>query len=502
MTDYVYPALPPRAPTPLYAEVERIWPDHQRSMPSASAGLAALAGIGAAILLPDTPPGLGVVLVGLLIAVAVLPTLRPRIRAHEITFGTLAIIVLAMVALRSAEWFVSLCLLGTLALASYALAPGRTMLNAVLASSSLPLAAARSLPWIRRGLRNFAPAWRGRHNIGSIARTAGISIFVILVFCALFASADAAFAALLPELNLASVPLRVFIFCLTAGIATAAAFLAAAPPNWDSLAPSQGRSVRASEWVVPIAALDVIFATFVGVQLAVLFGGHDHVLQTSGLTYAEYARSGFGQLVMVTLLTLAVVAAVARWAPRQTLRERVTLRVLLGLLCALSLVVVASALYRLHLYEEAFGFTRLRLFMNVFETSLAVVLGLVLVAGIKLSGAWLARGVVATGAVALLVLAVLNPDGFVASRNVERFEATGKIDQSYLQTLSADAVPAIDRLPEPVRSCVLGEIVVPTGGGFAGWNLGRARAQAVFDKRPRGEVLAASGCVDGAVAWE
>lgn len=43
------------------------------------------------------------------------------------------------------------------------------------------------------------------------------------------------------------------------------------------------------------------------------------------------------------------------------------LRVLLGLLCCLTLVVVASALYRLHVYEQAYGFTELRLLVSFFE---------------------------------------------------------------------------------------------------------------------------------------
>lgn len=483
MTDQVHPALRVTTAKQLYAEVERVWPDHGRGMPSASAGISVLAGLAAATLLPGAPPGLGVVLVGLVIAAAALPALIPRIGAHEVAFGVLAMLLLSVVALRSAEWFVSLCLLGVGVVASYALAPGRTMLSVLLGGLSLPLASWRSLPWIARGVRGWTPLWRERHNLLSLTRAALATVAVILVFGMLFASADAAFAALVPDFQVGTFPIRLIIFCVAAGIASAMAFIAAAPPRWDLLAPGTARSVRSLEWVVPIVALDVVFATFVGVQLTVLFGGHDHVLRTQGLTHAAYARGGFGQLVVVTLLTVAVVAAVARYAPRASLAQRVTLRVLLGLLCLLSLVVVASALYRLHLYEEAFGFTRLRLFMNVFESSLGVVIGLVLVAGVRLNGSWLPRAVVATGALGLLVLAGLNPDGFVASRNVERYEATGKIDLLYLQNLSADAVPAVSQLPEPHRSCVLQDMKIPVTQSFAGWNLGRARAQGILSDR-------------------
>jgi hypothetical protein len=203
------------------------------------------------------------------------------------------------------------------------------------------------------------------------------------------------------------------------------------------------------------------------------------VQRTAGLTYAEHARSGFGQLVVVTLLTLAVVAAATRWAPRETVAQRRLLRVLLGTLCVLALSVVAFALHRLHLYEEAFGFTRLRLFMNVFEGWLGLLLVLVLLAGVRLRAPWLPAAIVASAAAALLGLAAINPDAFVAERNVARFEATGKLDIGYLQALSADAVPAIDRLSEPARSCALSGMRRPDDG-WAGWNLGRARAKGIL----------------------
>jgi hypothetical protein len=272
------------------------------------------------------------------------------------------------------------------------------------------------------------------------------------------------------------------VFVVFTGLALAGAFLAAAPPRWDVVSPSPARAARPIEWIAPIGGLVVLFAVFFGVQVTVLLGGDDYVLRTAGLTYAEHARSGFGQLVAVTLLTLAVVSAAVRWAPRETPAQRRVLRLLLGALCLLALAVVVFALHRLHLYEEAFGFTRLRLFMNVFEGWLGVLLVLVLLAGVRLRARWLPGAVVATAAVALLGLAAINPDGFVADRNVSRFASTGKVDIAYLQVLSADAVPAIDRLPEPQRSCALAGISVPEDG-LAGWTVGRERARAILASR-------------------
>ena len=110
------------------------------------------------------------------------------------------------------------------------------------------------------------------------------------------------------------------------------------------------------------------------------FGGHDYLERTTGVTYADYVHQGFGQLTVATALTLLVVWAAARRAGDAP-TDRLWLRLSLGLLCVLTLVVVASALYRMHVYQEAYGFTTLRLVVDVFEGWLGVVVLTVMVAG-------------------------------------------------------------------------------------------------------------------------
>ena len=102
----------------------------------------------------------------------------------------------------------------------------------------------------------------------------------------------------------------------------------------------------------PFVAVVAIFAVFVAVQLRVLFGGAGYVRATTGLGYGEYARHGFVELLLVASLTLAVIAVAAARS-----RDR-AVRALLGVLCVLTLVVMASAQHRLDLVEDAYGATR------------------------------------------------------------------------------------------------------------------------------------------------
>jgi hypothetical protein len=181
-----------------------------------------------------------------------------------------------------------------------------------------------------------------------------------------------------------------------------------------------------------------------------------------------------------------VVAAALRWATRGSRRDKILLQVLLGALGALTLVVLASALRRLGLYEEAFGFTRARIAAHAIIWWLGGLLVLVMIAGVRMRGWWLPRAAVAFTAAALLVLTLVDPDRLVASRNVERYRETGRVDLAYLSGLSADAVPALAALPARLRSCVL---LGP--GGLAedlrrpepwhAWNLSRSEARSVLD---------------------
>ena len=86
-------------------------------------------------------------------------------------------------------------------------------------------------------------------------------------------------------------------------------------------------------------------------------------------------------------------------------------------------MVVASALHRMDVYADTYGLTRLRLLVALCEVWFGLVFLMVLVAGIRLRAAWLARAVVAAGVLALLGLAAANPDGLIADRNIDPLRA-------------------------------------------------------------------------------
>ena len=148
------------------------------------------------------------------------------------------------------------------------------------------------------------------------------------------------------------------------------------------------------------------------------------------------------------MLTLACSAAVARWARRDRRSSASCCASCSGLLCALSVVIVASALSRMYTYQKVYSFTGERIFVMAFELLLGTVFLMILVAGIRWRGTWIPGATVGLAVVMLLGLAVLNPEGYAARRNIARYQETGKIDAWYLRALSADATPALATLPD------------------------------------------------------
>ncbi|CAM5237393.1 hypothetical protein SFIMM107S_00335 [Streptomyces griseus] len=183
-----------------------------------------------------------------------------------------------------------------------------------------------------------------------------------------------------------------------------------------------------------------------------------------------------------------MIALALRWAPRGGSRDRTLVRAVLGTLCALTLVVVASALRRMDLYVEEYGLTRLRISVAAMELWLGVVLILILAAGV-FGARFLPRAIAVSAAAGVLAFGLLSPDGLIAEQNVQRFEnsTSTAIDIDYVKDLSADAVPALDRLPEPERSCALRIIqneVLHADTPWYATSWGEARAKEILEKRP------------------
>ncbi|MGO4361617.1 DUF4153 domain-containing protein [Terrabacter sp. RAF57] len=480
-----YPGVPVGAPRPVVDSLfGDLWPEAGLGPQVRLLLLCVGVGVLSAVLLPYRD--IGVALFGVLLLGGVVLWRSTRHRASRWTTvsSVLCVGLASFSVLRAAEWLTVISVMLGVVVLTTALTDARGFLSVVAGLASWPLAAVRGLPLLGRTV-----AATSRINVvWPVVRTAAISLVALVVFGGLFASGDAVFGswaqAIVPHFAWDGLTFRFFVGFVMGGALLAAGYVALNPPRVDRVTLPEGRPVaRLWEWVVPVGLVVALFAAFVVAQAAALFGGHDYVQRTTGLTYAEYVHQGFGQLTAATVLTLATVALAVRKAPRSTSRERLVLRVALGALCALTLVVVASALHRMDLYQQAYGFTLLRVLVDGFELWLGLLVVLVLVAGVRLSGWWLPRAALVSAVAIVLVGGLANPEAWVAQRNIDRYQATGKLDAAYLRTLGADATPAIVAgLPRDVSACIVLPSTISARASredALSWNLGRSREASV-----------------------
>ena len=201
-----------------------------------------------------------------------------------------------------------------------------------------------------------------------------------------------------------------------------------------------------TESTIILVSLIVLFGAFVLVQVRYFFGGGANI-SAEGYTYAEYARRGFFELVVVALFTWLVHYGLASFTRRETRRERTTFTLLGILLLLLTGVILVSAFQRLSLYEAAYGFTRDRLVAHIFMIfiGLALVVSIVLevTRGFKHMALSLLFGLLAFS----LTLTFVNVDATIARQNIEHAVAGHPLDAAYLagMTISEDAVPELFR---------------------------------------------------------
>ena len=174
------------------------------------------------------------------------------------------------------------------------------------------------------------------------------------------------------------------------------------------------------------------------------------------MTFAEYARRGFGELTVVASVSALLIVVSERYGNDEG-RGRI-LRLLTLTLIAAVLLLLGSAFRRVWLYEAAYGFTTARLYAQVYMVAVAAGLALlsVEVAG-DFDAGRLFRRAGAAATILFIALIYWNHEAWIARRNMDRFASTGQLDVAYLaRGLSPDAIPAITErlpsLPEPIRS--------------------------------------------------
>lgn len=388
-----------------------------------------------------------------------------------------SLVIAAMVAIRAdpmlrfLDLVTAAALLGASMAALAGAAVTRRTVLAITATGMVVLA------WIGVGILRLtvaarrdgsAPGWRERVPgwVGPVARGLFLAIPVLIVFVVLFSSADAIFASIAANLfgwqiDLGELPIRTEVAFVVGwavagllGVAAGAAELdwPARPAEMQSLGAAAveplplAPRLGVTEAVTILVAVDVLFAGFVALQVAYLFGGLD-TLAAGGITYANYARRGFFELVAVTCLAGALVVGLHAIVAQRT---RAFVAAAIGL-ALLTCVILGSAALRLSLYQDAYGWTELRFYIDatIAWLGLGIVSAVVLLFRDRMR--WLVHAMTISAVIVLVGVNIIGAQRHVADANVARLldpalvppDGRKGLDVSYAVTLGDDAVPAL-----------------------------------------------------------
>ena len=462
------------------AAVARVYPVPAPAVPALPAAGILLGALGDALLREPGQPGLNVSL--WIAAVAAAALVLPRRaglaldRGRALWLGS-GVLFAAGLSWRDAELLKLLaigCATLTFAIAAYRSSAAwvphagviRYAVALALGAVHAWTAAVLALVDVRESrprLESRAARWS---RAAAVARGLAIAAPLVLVFGALFVSADIMFERLVLSglrFDFQWIGGHILLFAILAWLSTG--YLRGFVSGTDRPLPADGSPASAArtdaesfrpslgitEVSTALAALDLLFLMFVLVQFRYLFGADAIVQITPDLTYADYARQGFFELVTAVALVVPVLLAADWIVERRTRRDTLLFRMLAGVQILLVLAIAASALQRLRLYHANYGLTESRFYAMVLLLWLGAMLVWLAVTVLRGRRDLFAFGTLVSGLATIAALFVINPDAIIARANVARMataDARVRFDVAYATSLSADAVPVlIDALP-------------------------------------------------------
>ena len=322
-----------------------------------------------------------------------------------------------------------------------------------------------------------------------------LALPLVIFFGSLFASADPAFN------EIASAFVRwnfddLFEYVFVSGVLSVltAGFLGA----WhlksrDPFAAFTPTAVVASPSAVSIGiaigAMVLVFLVFVAIQLRYFFGGEQLVQSVAGLSYAEYARRGFFEMVVASTFALPVLYAADVGVGNAGAKALQSIRALGAVQLVLMAVVMVSATSRMVLYVRVYGLTEDRMLASAILLWLALTMLWFAVTVLRGRHERFTFGAIVSAFTVLAALNIANPHQWIASVNTARAAAGGKpVDGGYLSQLSADAAlflaVHLKELPAAVQCAVGNRLLADavhyeTEHDWRDWNYARSNAVAV-----------------------
>ena len=188
-----------------------------------------------------------------------------------------------------------------------------------------------------------------------------------------------------------------------------------------------------------LVLVNIVYMVFCFVQIKYLFSQN---ILPDGFSYSQYARKGFAELVIVSIINYSILMiSIICTKDLKRLGHKIR-KILLFVLSIATFIMIYSSYYRMNLYENYYGYTRLRLVVYAFLLYEAIMIFLTLT-NIITGKVKLFKTAVVLAIIMFTTLNYINVDKIIVNENIKRYSVTNKIDIDYLLTLSYDSLPII-----------------------------------------------------------
>lgn len=191
-----------------------------------------------------------------------------------------------------------------------------------------------------------------------------------------------------------------------------------------------------------LASMNIIYLVFCYIQIKSLF------MRNTTLNYADYARQGFFQLMVVSIINLVTILISKKRENKDEIKTNKYIKYMSIIMIAFTFIIVISAGVRMYFYENAYGYTLLRLLVYcTLLTEIIIFIPTILYVLDKKVN--LSKSYFTIVVVIYVCMNFANFDNIIAKRNVNRYIETGKIDLYYLiEETGANAINQILRILE------------------------------------------------------
>jgi len=166
---------------------------------------------------------------------------------------------------------------------------------------------------------------------------------------------------------------------------------------------------------------------------------------SSGFNYADYARSGFFQLMIISIINIVIIL-LSKKSDEMTYTKVMSLITVL-----LTLIIIVSSFYRMFLYEQAYGYTVLRLGVYVILITEAILFIPTIIFIFKKDFNILRYYLI----IVLSVYSLVNCfsiDRIIAENNIRRYDRIGDIDIYYLMNSNYDNLDQLRMLSKELEN--------------------------------------------------